>query len=171
MVAAMSLAAAGSSNAAIEVTFDAADSSISSGLYAFDLSGVTLAAGNGSYNSDFVLQYWTLLSPAPGNTLDPLVSEGSPSAWNLNNNSEDVAEWYLENTSGNANGTFVVQATPNLYGSITWTLQMPDPSTDISGTVNIVPVPEPATLFAGVAALCCALVPYRKGFSSRRARA
>jgi hypothetical protein len=107
------------------------------------------------------LQFWTLLSPSPGNTVN-LTSPSAPSAWNLFiGPNEPTAEWYLENTSGTANGTFYVQASPNLYGTLDWYVMQPDPSVNDSGTV-VIAAPEPGTLFAGFAALAPVLARYRR---------
>jgi hypothetical protein len=155
---AASLTVANSANAAIQFTFDATDSNIGAGIYAFDLSGVPTLP---TYNSDFSLQYWNLLSPSPGNTLNPVEDFAAPSGWNASNNSEGTALWYFENTSGAYNGTFEVKATPNLYGTLDWTLAVSGISADdASGTVTIAAVPEPAEYgaFCGLVGLVFATV-------------
>src|ERR1700677_3770730 len=146
VVTAMSLAAASSVNAAIEVSFDATDSNIGNGIYAFDLSGVTTTP---SFNSVFELLNWTFI----GNSAT-IGNDGAPSGWIFDTGNTSLAQWDFDNPSGSANGIFEVTATPNLQGTIKWNLEVPDPGSETAnGTVTIASVPEPGTMFAGISAL------------------
>jgi hypothetical protein len=150
---AASLTVASSASAAIQFTYDATDSNVGAGIYAFNLSGVPTLP---TVLSDLSLQYWDLLSPSPGNTLNPVGDFAAPSGWNASNNSEGTALWYFENTSGAFNGTFKVQATANLYGPLMWTIAVSGiPADNASGNVTIAAVPEPAEygLICGLAGL------------------
>ncbi|MGA2248626.1 MAG: hypothetical protein ABSH48_27030 [Verrucomicrobiota bacterium] len=70
----ISLVAADSANAAIQVTFDAADSNIAAGQYDFDLTGLTAAP---TYNSTFeLLNLFTI-----GNSQNPLGEVSAPTGW------------------------------------------------------------------------------------------
>jgi hypothetical protein len=156
LASAIALAAVIPAKASISLTFDAADSSIATGIYAFDLTGITTTP---TFNSTFELLNFTTI----GNTVNPLVSLASPTGWSLNNNTIDVAEWFFQNTAGGANGVFEVQATPGLSGTIHWNLAVPGNNSETAnGTVTIAPIPEAGTLIAGLAALSGAvLVPRR----------
>lgn len=95
--------------------------------------------------------------------MNPLVSQASPSGWNLNNNTIDVAKWFFENTFGPADGIFEVKATPNLSGTIDWNLAVPGINSETAnGKVTIAPVPEPSTIMAGFAALYAGVLARRK---------
>ncbi len=154
VVAAASLLAAHSAQAAIDVTFDVADSNIGAGIYAFDLSGV-MVPPTPTYQSEFDLT--ELANPAPGgvhNTMIPVGINGEPTGWNFYQSTESEVQWYFDNTSGAVNGTFVIDASANLSGTLDWQLAVPGITADnASGTVTIA-VPEPGQygLGAGLAA-------------------
>jgi hypothetical protein len=157
-VVAVSLATASSTKAAIEVTFDPTDSNVSTGIYAFDLSGLTTTP---SFNSVFELLNWTLI----GNSAT-IANQGQPTGWTFDTGNTSLAEWFFQNTSGSYNGVFEVKATPDLHGSIKWNLEVQSPSSETAnGTVNIPAVPEPGTMVAGISALGCAVVSLRRKFS------
>jgi hypothetical protein len=146
-------------NAAVSVTFDAADSNIGTGHYDFILSGAPASAAFGDFNSTFSLLHWASL----GNTAT-LQETLSPSAWNLPLNATiDVAKWTLQSyTSPNnvVDGRFEVVGTANLNGTLLWQLNWPGNNTfSSSGNVTIGAVPEPATYGAtaglGLLALLC----------------
>jgi hypothetical protein len=168
---AASLVAVHSANAAVQVTFDAVDSNIAGGLYAFDLSGIP-SANPVTYNSSFEMEFWDLLSPSPGNTAT-LTSSAAPSGWSyFLPGSTATSEWYFENTSGASNGTFIVKASPNLHGTLDWNFTDSGNAENISGTVTIAAVPEPALygVFGGAAGLLGAiLVPICRRFRSHPA--
>jgi hypothetical protein len=131
-----------SARAAIEVTFDPTDSDIAAGQYDFVLSGVPTSPAP-TYNSVFDIYDWA--APGIGNTLNPIQSDSSPSGWNLPSNDSNNARWDFENTSGAVNGLFVVTASPNLQGTLSWTLEVPGITQDnASGTVAVA-IPEPQT--------------------------
>jgi len=155
---AVTLVAAGSANAAIQVTFDAADSNIATGHYDFDLTGLTAVP---TYNSTFELLDLSLI----GNTQSPMGEVSSPSGWVSGSANIDLTEWYFQNTSGSYNGFFDITATSNLKGTIDWNLAVPGGTSD-NGTVYIGAAPEsPATgMFMG----CGALTPIGLAFLKRK---
>src|SRR5271163_3629258 len=94
VLATAALLTAHSADAAIQVTFDAADSNIGEGIYAFDLSNVP-ASPTPAYNS--VFDFTGLANPAAGgvdNGVDPVVLMGAPTGWNYDVATPNVAEWY-----------------------------------------------------------------------------
>jgi len=143
ILASAALLAAHSVEAAIQVTFDAANSNIGAGIYTFDLLNVPTSPIP-AYNS--VFDFTGLAKPAAGgiyNALDPVVSKGAPTGWNYDVTTPNVAEWYFDNTAGAVNGIFENQMTPNLSGTINWQLAVPGNNADTAiGTVAIT-VPEP----------------------------
>jgi len=133
--------------AAVNVTFDHADSNIGAGLYAFTLSGAVQPA---TFNSTFDVFNWFLL----GNTLNPLQDQSAPSGWNVTGpNDINNAQWFYQNTAGLVNGVFEVIATPNLHGTLSWRFADSGHSENVSGTVTITSVPEPASYAKASAAL------------------
>lgn len=82
--------------------------------------------------------------------LNPLVATAEPSGWSLNGpNDVNSVRWYFDYQSyptipGGVDGTFIVQATPNLVGTINWQYAAPG-QTSGSGVVTITAVPEPAS--------------------------
>jgi len=153
LIAAAGLVAASSAKASIEVTFDATDSNIAAGIYAFDLSGVTQTP---TFNSTFELLNWDNPTGVH-NSLNPLVDKGSPSGWGSEAFTIGVAEWVY--SSGADNGTFEVKATPDLSGVLNWNLAVPGINSEtVNGTVTIPAIPEPGTFAAGFAALTGAIL-------------
>jgi hypothetical protein len=132
-----------SANAAVSVSFDAADSNIGAGLYDFTLAGAPANAVFADFNSTFTLTGWA--APAVGNNI-VLVSTMAPSAWNLTQNDSNNAKWILESYTGPNNvvdGRFEVRGTPNLNGSLLWQFAWPGDNTyTSSGNVLISAVPE-----------------------------
>ncbi len=146
--------AAGSAHAAIDVTFDAADSNISAGIYAFDLTGV-MTPPPPTFES--VFDFTDLANPAAGgvhNTQNPVGVISNPTGWNMYQTTLSEVQWYFENTSGGVDGTFKIQASPNLSGTLDWQLSVSGISQDNgSGTVTIVPEPMEYGFVGGAAAL------------------
>jgi len=134
-----------SARAAVNVTFDPADSNIGAGLYAFTLSGAVSPA---TFNSTFDVFNWFVL----GNALNPLQDQSAPSGWNVTGpNDINNAQWFYQNIAGTVNGIFKVIATPNLQGTLSWRFADAGNSEDASGSVTITPVPEP-TLYGQASA-------------------
>jgi hypothetical protein len=150
VVGAVGVLAACSAKAAIDVTFDSADSNIGAGLYAFDLSGVPTTP-TPTYESQFEL--YNFDNPTGiQNMLDPLVADSSPTGWSANGpNDINSVRWYFDyetwpTVPGAVDGTFVVQATPNLNGTLNWNFADSGNSEDVSGTATIVATPEPTSV-------------------------
>lgn len=143
VAASVYILAAGSAPAAINATFDAADSNVGAGIYVFDLSGV-MTPPPPTFESTF--DFTGLANPAVGgvhNTQDPVDVIFNPSGWNMNQSTLNEVQWYFENTSGGVNGAFEIQASPNLSGTFNWQLSVPGLSQDnANGTITIA-VPEP----------------------------
>lgn len=143
---ALTLFSAHSAKAQGYVSFDAADSDFGAGLYYFDLAGVTIVSAGIpgiqlSVGSPFAFSNFAAI----GNT-DALGAISSPSGWHsLPSPDADEVLYQLNQLSWVYNGTFVISATPDLSGTINWSFgSLGGPS--LSGTVDISPVPEPATL-------------------------
>jgi hypothetical protein len=156
VIAAVGMLAAGSARAVIYVNFDLGLSDIGAGSYAFDLGGVATSP-TPTYNSQFTLYNFSTI----GNVLNPVVATAEPSGWSLNGpNDVNSVRWYFHYQSyptipGGVDGTFIVQATPNLLGTINWQYAAPGQPSG-SGTVTIAAVPEPASaglLLLGLVAL------------------
>jgi len=157
-LAAMGMVAAGSANAAIQVTFDAAASNIGAGQYDFTITGITAVP---TYDSTFELLYFSTI----GNKQSPLGEVSAPTGWDAGPATIDLAEWYFQSTAGNYNGNFDITATPNLKGNITWDLAISG-GTSASGTVYIGAVPESSV--TGVCTGTAALLPIGFVFLKRK---
>lgn len=155
------LAAAGSANAAIDATFDAAASNIGAGTYAFQLSGVPSTPTSGSV---FELLNFTTIGNA-----QTIVEDSAPSGWSPSSTTTGVAEWDFSNLSGNYNGIFVITAKAGLSGTITTGFDYLDSGHDenVSGSLTIAAVPEPAEcgLFFGIMGLAVSTI---SGWRCRR---
>ena len=155
---AIGLVAAGSANAAIQVTFDAAASNIGAGQYDFTITGITAVP---TYDSTFELLYFSTI----GNKQSPLGEVSAPTGWDAGPATIDLAEWYFQSTAGNYNGNFDITATPNLKGNITWDLAISG-GASASGTVYIGAVPESSV--TGVCTGAAALLPIGFVFLKRK---
>jgi hypothetical protein len=132
-----------SANAAVTVSFDAADSNIGAGRYDFTLAGAPASAVFANYNSKFTIFGWFPL----GNSVNPLVDNLSPSAWTPSASDINDAVWVVTSYTPPNNlvdGRFEVMGTPNLHGSLSWQFAWPADNTyTSSGKVLISVVPEP----------------------------
>ena len=153
------LVAASSANASIEVTYDAAASTPSTGTYAFVLSGVPTTPVPTS-GSTFELLDWTLV----GNSAT-MVLDSAPSGWSADVGNTSLDEWLFKNTAGNVNGMFTVTATPNLNlpgttlpDILHWSLAVPGISGDTTSGLVAVPEPGEYGLLFGVMGLAMSTV-------------
>lgn len=161
-----------SANAAVSVSFDAADSNIGAGLYDFTLSGAPASATLSDFNSTFTITGWA--APAVGNSAS-LLATRAPSAWNLTQNDSNNARWILESYTAPNNavdGRFEVRGTPNLHGTLLWQLAWLPGNAGFtgSGNVTIGAVPESGGygLFAVAGLLVAVIGPHWKSHRAGR---